>query len=341
MPEMESDNIIKTVNFKKARPFLNKLSLGSEYWYPYPSFWIYRGQRKLEWKLKPSALRPHSWSWSPFYEKLKNKYILNSDRLNLELNTVWDFAVGADRQGLHVPVFDHSWLDSNEQVKKFEVLKDVYNKKKTFPLPEWGPLFGMAQHYGIPTRLLDWTESASIAAYFAAYEAARLFTEKEKGIGRQEDIGKQIVVWAININVFEKISIPNEEELHVVRAPWASNPNLRAQRGLFTLHHKKIDPNDTVDLEKVDGLDEAIVRLIKGNKTERFSKPVMYRLQLPIENSPRLLYLLYQKGINAASVFPGYGGVTKSLKELVCHKQPKGYLKKYMQSINQNLKDKQ
>lgn len=40
-----------------------------------------------------------------------------------------------------------------------------------YPQTDWEHLFAM-QHYGMPTRLLDWTENLTIAAYFALWSAA-------------------------------------------------------------------------------------------------------------------------------------------------------------------------
>lgn len=48
---------------------------------------------------------------------------------------------------------------------KFRVFADKVFKTKE---SEWETLFDM-QHYGIPTRLLNWTESFGIALYFTSY----------------------------------------------------------------------------------------------------------------------------------------------------------------------------
>src|SRR5205085_9220533 len=41
-------------------------------------------------------------------------------------------------------------------------------------------LTALARHYGIPTRLLDWTMRSFIAAFFAAEDAIRHLTEYEQ-----------------------------------------------------------------------------------------------------------------------------------------------------------------
>ena len=69
-----------------------------------PSHWIFRGQRD-EWPLIPSAGRDKAWE--------KFGWVVASDnesRLRQELGAVWSFASEADRHGLSVPGFDHTWV---------------------------------------------------------------------------------------------------------------------------------------------------------------------------------------------------------------------------------------
>jgi hypothetical protein len=149
----------------------------------------------------------------------------NDARLQLELAAVWRFCRAADREGLLIPGFDHTWVDYPDLETKFNDLREVFAGNQFFPKAERRPLFGMAQHYGIPTRLLDWSERALVAAYFAASGAS----------GAAEGSGLHMAVWALDHSRLESIA-SSDERVIVVRAPLATNPNLRAQRRLFTLH---------------------------------------------------------------------------------------------------------
>lgn len=52
------------------------------------------------------------------------------------------------------------------------------------PRSDWGWLY-LAQHHGVPTRLLDWSEGSHIALFFAV-------------ASRQEDDTKDACVWVLN-----------------------------------------------------------------------------------------------------------------------------------------------
>lgn len=175
---------------------------------------------------------------------------------------------------------------------------EVFAGRNFFPTKEWRPLFGMAQHYGIPTRLLDWSESPLVAAYFAARDVD--ITER----------GKYIAIWALDVVRLKSIAT-RDELIDVVRPPWSTNPNLRAQRGLFALHCVRLGPNG---VSKDIPLEEAVQGLAHAANSPE-DKPLLYHLRLPVEQAWPLMYLLNQEGISAASMFPGYTGAVEAVCE--------------------------
>jgi hypothetical protein len=107
-------------------------------------------------------------------------------------------------------------------------------------MTDWDWLF-LAQHHGLPTRLLDWTTSPLVAAYFAVASG---------------DPSRDARVLAIRAVSLKKIDpIVNSDPFGVdsigLVFPSSVSARIPVQRGLFTLHP---DPNSDPDIAAHGGL---------------------------------------------------------------------------------------
>ena len=94
--------------------------------------------------------------------------------------------------------------------------------------------------------------------------------------------------------------------LSIVTVPTAGIPNLRAQQGVFTLLASvQDDLDDVVDARSLD----AVVEENGGNPG------VLTKVTLPYGEAPRLLRLLGRDGVSGATMYPGYAGAAKFVRE--------------------------
>jgi FRG domain len=295
-------NAIKEISCTKAEALLSKLDRGNSLWSAKRQFWVFRGHSNDAYKLLPSALRNTArlgYTFAP-KEGIRRS---NEEQKDAEFERIHEFYWATDAQGLHVPG-ESNLLRTPLQWRKLK--EDI--KKDGWPADDLLPLLALAQHYGVPTRLLDWSDKPLVAAFFAAREAAE----------RKE--GTHLGIWAMNLDWVINTAFPDNPpdspsklSVYVVTAPRASNPNLHAQGGVFTTEClPAADLPNAVNLRTVDTIIKEKWNDIYG---KRKGKPVMVHFTLPVKEAGKLLRLLNQGGINSAIIYPGYKGVAVSLDE--------------------------
>ena len=161
-----------------------------------------------------------------------------------------------DRIGLRIQV--------NENVRKYlhNFTRYEYEENEViWPNSEFFEIISLAQHYGLPTRALDWTYDYKVALYFAVKDALK------------ED-SEDCVLWAFNYKLFENnygvCKYYNETpKIEIYRPEYNSNPNLNAQKGLFTFWSNKTYDN-LLDDTSFDEL--IILELLKNDPTTKYYK---------------------------------------------------------------------
>lgn len=140
------------------------------------------------------------------------------------------------------------------------------------PTDDWEWL-ALAQHHGLPTRLLDWTRNPLVAAYFAVAEAG----DKDSAIyvyqsNKYLQIEKHVDPFGV-----DRVArvIPNHVTVRI-----------SVQSGLFTIHPSPSEPFNASSVEKF---------VIPANSRKQIKKA------------------LDKVGINNASLFPDLDGIARHI----------------------------
>jgi len=275
----------------------HRASTANEFWeclspekllFPPPCQLLYRGQANDSWGLTPAVLREEN---NP--KGIWGKMAIASDnQVFSEWAYIKTFVDYCDSIGVAIPNDSTAFRETFLSPESHTFNKCVVNCSE-WPTKELFELMALAQHHGLPTRLLDWTKRSFVAAYFAASDALA-------GSCPITAPGSQrLVVWVLDIELRGLF-----RELEVIRVPGANSSNLAAQAGVFTLLRQSGHRGH--QFEGPTNLDDYL---------SQQPKCPLKKVTLSIKAASDVIQLCEAYGVTGASLFPDYYGAVKSAKD--------------------------
>lgn len=272
--------------------------------------WIYRGQNDASLPLLPKAMRKDS-----LVSKLVEKNLDNFNRraivtnnkaktlcekmdddefcgkvrhalhVSIEKKVVAAFTELADQSRIHVPTDGLGIVGGSRwplnRLMRYYVNKACLGRIEHHPK---SVIYALAQHHGIPTRLLDWTFRSMVAAFFAAYEDDNWCHSTDY------TTPKAMGVWAVKWNMLAKSGL-----MRITRQRTLIG-NLQAQEGVF-LYNPLADRDRPTDDSWLNF--ECLLR-------ELIPYRAVYKITLPYSQRKKVLKLLARKGYRRPYLMPTF-----------------------------------
>ncbi len=216
---------------------------------------------------------------------------------------------------LQAEVFRDKKFLENTLIREFMAYAESMIQRTPIATDSLGWLM-LARHYGLPTRLLDWSMSPLVALYFASQD---WFTKDESG--NHKRIESDGVLWCLEAGLMNdqmvnfRGTLPSDSRsvIELTRLAFSSlppagaaaelkaisigtreiDPRILAQQGCFTLHS---NGQDLANVEFKNG-----VQWLRG-------------YTVPANAKPQLRKLLRSLGVIESQLFPDLGSLVNELR---------------------------
>lgn len=185
-----------------------------------------------------------------------------------------------------IPAFDRMFANQSRS-RRLQIADDLLARFKrslegfnvpTEAVSSDSMMLALGQHYGLPTRLLDWTESPYIAAFFAFNRSALWGA-----------VDRRVTIWVLDS---ENPIWSTHYGVEIIDVPSFGNQRIRNQSGTFTLSKTPFASLEQYVAAQEDGA-------------------ALQRYTLPASDSTRALADLDAMGIHHATVYPEIEGAAQ------------------------------
>lgn len=252
----------------------------------------------------------------------------------------WQLSTNFEREAAkYQHSIDAYWFRNREKYILWDFQRQAHNYANNLPEQEnYIEWLSLLQHYGGPTRFLDFTYSFYVALFFSmekpvvkktgcnsAIWAVNINKIKDKlseivdysSIGKEggyDEVIKQYGEWAQDIIIERK-----SEDVVFLIDPCRQNERIAAQQGVF-LFPGNIEKNFEFNIcslfqyrfEKLLDENAESIELTRF-KEDKLSDMSIVKIIIPDELRSQILFKLRNMNITSASLFPGLDGFTRSL----------------------------
>ena len=298
---------------------------------------IYRGQTNDRWGLLPNIHRNYTYeNWSYDFWGNGNNWT-TKDKV-LPPNSL----IQAQIENVLLSRFLQSIEESNYSIPELNFKKNIFGWEKIhsfsviendkYPNVKYEDLTAIAQHYGIPTRMLDWSKDYLVSLFFALQPSRFGFSHFSIFSLDTNDALSHIhpnSIYNQNSTSFNKEAFEYRNEklgfLNIIYAPTHLCPNMKAQKGCLTYLSNKASAklNYHYDLieyfNNLHKVNNEAYKLIHGKNFELTSEH-----PLPLKKyvfhpalAKFLIKWLYAHNIHEGTIFPDLNGIASNTKQII------------------------